>query len=121
MSATKLQPKPETLASFLPEQETLWHRLSLYTTPMERDRFLFRACDALGTTYLSLTAAMKRKTAGRFNADELQAMATATGTDMADLLDKRLFLVASQSGGYCFLEAEDIVSSVNTEGQQEAA
>lgn len=121
MSATKLQPQTKVSAVPVAEQETLWHRLSLYTTPMERDRFLFRACDALGTTYLSLSNALKRKSAGQFRADELQAMATATGTDMADLLDKRLFLVASSTGGYAFFQAEDIVSSVNTEGQSEAA
>jgi len=102
----------------IPAQETLWFRLSQYTTILERDNFLFHCCRSAQVGYMTLKNKLEKKRAGELQAGELATFAEATNTDAKDWLDNRLFLVYSHSGGYTFLEAEDIVSSLSTEAAE---
>lgn len=105
----KLQPKTKKEAAAVPAQHTLWNRLTLYCAIGPREKFLYRSCEALDTTYPGLQAAMKRKTAALFRSTEMEKVALVTGTDLHDLLNNNLYLVAREGGGYLFLPAEEIV------------
>lgn len=83
-------------------QPTLWERISKHTDTVNRDLFMARCIEAVEIGYQGLKSKMHRIAPSRFPADELEAMAAATGTTVEQLKDSSLYLYCPQRHTYVF-------------------
>lgn len=80
--------------------QKLWDRVDAVCTSFERDLFLFRLCEAIGSPYDTVRSTLKRNRGGKLDAEVLEKWVIATNTTRDGWFDDNCVLVPNGGGGY---------------------